>query len=109
MKKVLFSLIALAGSLMSCITGGTKSTSDIKEGKNDSLILRQDSSDLVRVVSSGGFDTLVYEKDIREVQEEHHRRYAKGPFHSRSIKNGVSTHYACTHSSHYSQHNSNWQ
>ena len=53
MKKVLFSLIALAGSLMSCITGGTKSTSDIKEGKNYSLILRQDSSDLVRIVTSG--------------------------------------------------------
>lgn len=80
MKKVLFSLIALSGSLMSCITGGTKSTSDIKESKNDSLILRQDSSDLVRVVSSGGYDTLVYENDVREVQEEHHRRYAKGPF-----------------------------
>ncbi len=57
MKKVLFSLIALLGSLMSCITGGTKSTSDIKESKNDSLILRRDPSDLARVVSCGGFDT----------------------------------------------------
>ena len=99
---------------MSCINCGIKSTSDIKESMNDSLILRQDSTDLVRVVSSGGYDTLVYEKDVREVQEEHRRRRAKGPiyalgsFHSISIKNGVSSHYACTHSSHYSQNISNW-
>lgn len=108
MKKIIISIFACIGALMSCINGGTKSTSDIKESKNDSLILRQDSIDMVRVISSGGYDTLVYEKDVKEVQEEHHRRYAKGPFHSRSIKNGVSTHYACTHSSHYSQHIFNW-
>lgn len=87
--------------------------------KNEKLIKEDYSSpamtnksDMVRVISSGGYDTLVYEQDVRDVQEEHHKRYGKGSFHSRSIKNGVSTHYACTHSSHtshYSSYNPNWK
>ena len=118
MKKLLFAIVAFSSTLASCVTGGAKKdNSGENDNTKDSLILRQDTTGLVRVHSSGGYDTLVHKDDVKKVQDEHHSRYikegGKGSFHSFSRSSVIEgdTHYSCSHYSHYSSsynHNLNY-
>ena len=102
MKKLLFPVIAFFSFLISCVNGGTKS--ELKA--NDSLVLTKDTSKMVRVVSSGGYDTMVHKKDVERVQHEHYSRFYEegwgGSFHS----SADGTHYSCSHRSHMSHYSS---
>lgn len=135
MKKIIIPIIALCSTLFSCVNS-SKRTNNISNNE-DSLILCQDTSNvanvksdtidnvtnterpkqnikLVRVVSGGRlsriYDTIVNEKDIKKVQEEHYKRYYNEggiySFHSSVIDNGDTTHYSCSHLSHNSHYSS---
>jgi hypothetical protein len=111
MKKIILSIVALSSALVSCVIGENhKGNQEQKDNANETLILSQDTMGLVRVKSSGGYDTLVHKNDVERVQYEHYTRYydegGRGSFHSTSYINGKSTHYACTHSSHTSHYSS---
>lgn len=131
MKKIIIPIIALCSTLFSCVNS-SKRTNNISNNE-DSLILCQDTSNvanvkfdtidngtntghkkqdikLVRVISAGIYDTIVNEKDIKKVQEEHYKRYYNEggiySFHSSVIDNGDTTHYSCSHHSHNSNYSS---
>ena len=127
MKRIIIPIVALCSALFSCVNSSKRT--NIINNNEDSLILSQDTSKitnvkfdtidnvtnidykkqnikLVRVISAGIYDTIVNEKDLKKVQEEHHKRYYNevGPysFHSCVIDNGDTTHYSCSHHSHIS-------
>ena len=135
MKRIIIPIVALCSALFSCVNS-SKRTNNISNNE-DSLILCQDISNvanvksdtidnvtnidpkkqnikLVRVISGGRlsriYDTIVNEKDIKKVQEEHYKRYYNEggiySFHSSVIDNGDTTHYSCSHHSHNSHYSS---
>ena len=129
MKKMFLSVITTICAFTSCVSRNSdKITQRLDDKNGDSLVLYKDNTkvlqrttdtsreginmlipdNMVRIISNGPrgkCDTIVYEKDVERIQEKHHMNFG-GPFHSRSIKKGINTHYSCTHSSHTSHYSS---